>query len=92
MAVMRMRRRRRKYLKEDLKETRSYWKLKVEALDRTQWVTYFGRGYGPVVRQSTEQMNSRYFRSSSAIFRAIILINIGVLLLAIVFFLLTWKK
>jgi hypothetical protein len=61
MAMMRIRRRRRKYLQEDLKETRSYWKLKVEALDRTQWVTCFGRGYGPVVRQSTEQINSRYF-------------------------------
>jgi hypothetical protein len=25
-----------------------------EALDRTQWRTRFGRGYGPVVRQTTE--------------------------------------
>jgi hypothetical protein len=49
-----------KYLKiaintdDDLKEKRRYWKLKVEALDRTQWRTRFGRGYGPVVRQTTE--------------------------------------
>jgi hypothetical protein len=28
--------------------------LKEEALDRTQWRTRFGRGYGPVVRQTTE--------------------------------------
>jgi hypothetical protein len=30
------------------------WKLKEEALDRTHWRTRFGRGYGPVVRQTTE--------------------------------------
>jgi hypothetical protein len=34
----------------DVKETRGYWKLKEEALDRTLWRTRFGRGYGPVVR------------------------------------------
>ena len=34
MAVTRIRRKRRKYLPDDLKETRSYWKLKVEAFDR----------------------------------------------------------
>jgi hypothetical protein len=28
--------------------------LKEEALDRTQWRTRFGRGYGPVVRQTAE--------------------------------------
>jgi hypothetical protein len=28
--------------------------LKEEALDRTVWRTRFGRGYGPVVRQTTE--------------------------------------
>jgi hypothetical protein len=62
MAVMRIRRRRRKYLQDDLKETRSYWKLKVEALDRTQWRTgTLEEAYGPVIRQSTERMNSRYF-------------------------------
>jgi hypothetical protein len=31
--------------------------LKEEALDRTQWKIRFGRGYGPVVRQTTEWMN-----------------------------------
>jgi hypothetical protein len=34
-----------------------YWKLKEEALDRTLWRTRFGRGYGPVVRQTIEWMN-----------------------------------
>jgi hypothetical protein len=28
--------------------------LKVEVLDRTLWRTRFGRGYGPVVRQTAE--------------------------------------
>jgi hypothetical protein len=46
--------RRRKQLLYDLKEKRSYWKLKEEALDLTLWRTRFGRGYGPVVRQTTE--------------------------------------
>jgi hypothetical protein len=46
--------RRRKQLLDDLKEKRRYWKLKVEALDRTLWRTCFGRGYGLVVRQTTE--------------------------------------
>jgi hypothetical protein len=44
--------RRRKQLLDDLKKNRRYWKLKEEALDRTLWRTRFGRGYGPVVRQT----------------------------------------
>jgi hypothetical protein len=48
------RRRRRKQLLDNLKAKRRYWKLKEEALDRILWVTRFGRGYGPVVRQTTE--------------------------------------
>jgi hypothetical protein len=46
--------RRRKRLLDDLKEKRRYWKLKEETLDRPQWRTRFGRGYGHVVRQTTE--------------------------------------
>jgi hypothetical protein len=42
--------RRRKQLLDDHKETRVYWKLKEEALDRTLWRTRFGRGCGSVVR------------------------------------------
>jgi hypothetical protein len=45
--------RRRKRLLNDLKETRGYWKFTEEALDRNLWRTRFGRGYGPVVRQTT---------------------------------------
>jgi hypothetical protein len=44
--------RRRKQLLDDLKEKRRYCKLKEEALDCTVWRTCFGRGYGPVVRQT----------------------------------------
>jgi hypothetical protein len=45
--------RRRKQLLDDLNEKRRYWKLKEEALDHTLWRTRFGRGYGPVTRQTT---------------------------------------
>jgi hypothetical protein len=46
--------RRRKQLLDDLKEKRRYWKFKEKALARTLWRTHFGRGYGPVVRQTAE--------------------------------------
>jgi hypothetical protein len=46
--------RRRKQLLDDLKEKRRYWKLEEEALDCILWRTRFGRGYGPVVRQTME--------------------------------------
>jgi hypothetical protein len=46
--------RRRKKLLYDLKEMRGCWKLKEEAIDHTLWRTRFGRGYRPVVRQTTE--------------------------------------
>jgi hypothetical protein len=39
---------------DDLKEKREFWKLNEEALDLTTWRTRFGRGCGPVVRQTTE--------------------------------------
>jgi len=41
--------RRRNQLVDDLKETRGYWKLKEEALDRTVWRTCFGWCYEPLV-------------------------------------------
>jgi transcription elongation GreA/GreB family factor len=44
--------RRRKQILDDIKERREYCKLKEEALDRTVRRTGFGRGYGPVVRQT----------------------------------------
>ena len=42
---------------DDLKERRGYYHLKEEALDRTIWRARFGRGFGPVVRQTTKLMN-----------------------------------
>jgi len=30
----------------------NYWRLKEEALDRTLWISPFGRGYGSIVRQT----------------------------------------
>jgi len=46
--------RRCKKLLDDLKESRGYSHLKGEALDRTMWRARFGRGFGPVVRQTTK--------------------------------------
>jgi hypothetical protein len=46
--------RRRRKLLDDLKERRGYSHLKEEALDRTMWRVRVGRGFGPVVRQSTK--------------------------------------
>jgi len=44
----------RRKLLDDLKERRGYSHLKEKALDRTMWRARFGRGFGPVVRQTTK--------------------------------------
>jgi hypothetical protein len=41
-------------LLDDLKERRGYSHLKEEALDRTMCRARFGRGFGPVVRQTAK--------------------------------------
>jgi hypothetical protein len=46
--------RRRRKLLDDLKERSGYSHLKKEALDLTMWRARFGRGFGPVVRQTTK--------------------------------------
>jgi hypothetical protein len=46
--------RRRRKLLDDLKEWRGYFHLKEEDLDRTMWRARFGRGLGPVARQTTK--------------------------------------
>jgi len=46
--------RRCRKLLDDLKERRGYCHLKEEALDCTMWRGRFGRGFGPVVRQTTK--------------------------------------
>jgi hypothetical protein len=43
---------RRSKLLDKLREKRGYTHLKVENLDRTMWRARFGRGFGPVVRQT----------------------------------------
>ena len=51
--VTRRRGRRRKKLLDDLWDRRGYCHLKGEALDRTKWRNRFGRRFGPVVWQIT---------------------------------------
>jgi hypothetical protein len=45
--------RRCRKLLDDLRERREYSHSKEEAMDRTMWTAGFGRGFGPVVRQTT---------------------------------------
>jgi hypothetical protein len=51
--------RRHRKLLDGLKERRGYSHLKEEALDRTMWRACFGRGFGPVVRQTTKLLNQQ---------------------------------
>jgi len=46
--------RRRRMLLDDLKERRGYSHLKEETLGRTVWRAGFGKGFGPVKRQTTK--------------------------------------
>jgi hypothetical protein len=46
--------RRLRKLLDDFKERRGYSHLKEKALDRTMWRARFGRGFAPVVRQTTK--------------------------------------
>ena len=57
--------RRRRKLLDGLKERRGYSHLKEEALDRTMWRARFGRGFGPVVRQTTKWMSLHCSSSKS---------------------------
>ena len=47
--------RRRRKLLDDLKGRGGYAHLKEEALDRTMWRARFGRGFRPVLRQTTKR-------------------------------------
>ena len=53
MEVTRRQGRRRKKLLDDLKDRRGYCHLKEEAVDRNMWRDRLGRGFEPVVRQTT---------------------------------------
>jgi hypothetical protein len=46
----------RRKLLDDLKERKGYSHLKVEVLDRTAWRAGFGRGFGPVMRQTVNEL------------------------------------
>ena len=46
--------RRRRKLLDYLNERRGYYHLNEKTLDRTMWRAGFGRGFGPVVRQTTK--------------------------------------
>ena len=59
--VTRRRGRRRKKLLDDLKDRRGYCQLKEDALDRTMWRNRFGRGFGPVVWQITDDDDDGYY-------------------------------
>jgi hypothetical protein len=54
MEVTRRRGRRRKKLMDDLQDRGRYSQSKEEALDCSMWRNRFGRGVGPLVRQTTE--------------------------------------
>ena len=45
---------RRRKLLDDLEERRGHSHFKEEVLDRTIWRALFGRGFGPVIRQTTK--------------------------------------
>jgi hypothetical protein len=44
----------RRKLLDDLKERRGFSQMKEKAIDRTVWRAGFGRGFGPVVRQTAK--------------------------------------
>jgi hypothetical protein len=56
--------RRRRNLLDDLKEKTGYSHLNEEAVDRTMWTARFGRGFGPVARQTTKWVMNRRFVNS----------------------------
>ena len=55
--VLGRRGRRRKQLLGDTKETKGYWNLKKESIDRTLWKTRFVKGCGSVVRHTAVWIN-----------------------------------
>ena len=48
---------RRKQLPDDLKARRGYWKMKLEALDLTEWRIRFRRCNGPIEKADYKMMN-----------------------------------
>jgi hypothetical protein len=54
LGIERTGKRGKRQLLDGLKERRGYSHLEEEALDRTGWRAGFGRGFGPVVRQTAK--------------------------------------
>jgi hypothetical protein len=69
--------RRRRKLLDDLKERRRYSHLKEEALDRTMWRARFGRGFGPVVRQTTKLNELQLYSQTIALGSVFVIILIS---------------
>jgi hypothetical protein len=46
--------RRRRMSLDEVMERKGYSRLKEDALDRTMWTAGFGKGFGPVVRQTAK--------------------------------------
>jgi hypothetical protein len=63
--------RRRLQLLDCLKEKRGYWKPKAESLNRLLRRTGFGRGYEPLVRQTSVRMFTMCVKSNPASFVSI---------------------
>ena len=57
MEVTGSRGRKRNHLLDDLKEIGGYSKLKRGSANHTLWRTHFGRGYGPIITQTTKRLN-----------------------------------
>jgi hypothetical protein len=53
---------------DDGKEQRGYSHLKEEALYRTMWRARFGRGFGPVVKQTTKLINQTDLGQDNPVF------------------------
>ena len=55
------RERRRVQLLHDTNKKGGYWQSKEEVLDRNNWRTRFGKGYGPVVRRTVGLSTDRFY-------------------------------
>ena len=68
--------RRRRKLLDDLRKKRGYSYLKEEALDRAMWRGRFGRGFGPVVRQTNNEMKCIFLLFTCSISSTIIVMRV----------------
>jgi len=65
---------------EDEEEDVGYSHLKEEALDRTMWRVHFGRGFGPVVSQTTKWMNYTILRNTKSYFHLPFCVNLRMMI------------